>query len=244
MKQRFNIVVPMAGRGSRFTEQGYTDSKPFIDVNGKPMIQRVIENLGIEFDKNYMFVLVCLQEDFDKYDFHQFKDIIGHDSYDVIILDDVTEGAAQTILQAKDLINDDTPLLTLNTDQMIDYNIDMWKSFERFDGGIPCFWGDSEDWSYARCGQDGYVEEVAEKKVISNDATAGYYYWKKGSDFVKYAEQMIEDNSRTNGEFYVAPVYNWAIKDGKKIAIYMVDEIYELGTPEYLENYLEKNTTM
>ena len=238
MKQQFNIVIPMAGRGSRFTEQGYTDSKPFIDVNGKPMIQRVIENLGIEFDKNYMFVLVCLQEDFDKYDFHQFKDIIGHDSYDVVILDDVTEGAAQTILQAKDLINDDTPLLTLNTDQMIEYDTDMWKSFERFDGGIPCFWGDSEDWSYARCGQDGYVEEVAEKKVISNDATAGYYYWSKGSDFVKYAEQMIEDNSRTNGEFYVAPVYNWAIKDGKKIAIYMVDKVYELGTPEYLEKYI------
>ena len=150
MKQQFNIVIPMAGRGSRFTEQGYTDSKPFIDVNGKPMIQRVIENLGIEFDKNYMFVLVCLQEDFDKYDFYQFKDIIGHDSYDVVILDDVTEGAAQTILQAKDLINDDTPLLTLNTDQMIEYDTDMWKSFERFDGGIPCFWGDSEDWSYAK----------------------------------------------------------------------------------------------
>ena len=238
MKQQFNIVIPMAGRGSRFTEQGYTDSKPFIDVNGKPMIQRVIENLGIEFDKNYMFVLVCLQEDFDKYDFHQFKDIIGHDSYDVVILDDVNEGAAQTILQAKDLINDDTPLLTLNTDQMIEYDTDMWKSFERFDGGIPCFWGDSGDWSYARCGQDGYVEEVAEKKVISNDATAGYYYWSKGSDFVKYAEQMIEDNSRTNGEFYVAPVYNWAIKDGKKIAIYMVDKVYELGTPEYLEKYI------
>ncbi|MGA0276910.1 MAG: glycosyl transferase family 2, partial [Candidatus Kariarchaeum pelagius] len=70
------------------------------------------------------------------------------------------------------------------------------------------------------------------------NATAGYYYWKKGSDFVKYAEQMIHDNSRTNGEFYVAPVYNWAIKDGKKIGIGMVDEIYELGTPEYLENYL------
>ena len=238
MKQQFNIVIPMAGRGSRFTEQGYTDSKPFIDVNGKPMIQRVIENLGIEFDKNYMFVLVCLQEDFDKYDFHQFKDIIGHDSYDVVILDDVTEGAAQTILQAKDLINDDTPLLTLNTDQMIEYDTDMWKSFERFDGGIPCFWGDSEDWSYAKILDNGYVQEVAEKKVISNNATAGYYYWKKGSDFVKYAEQMIEQNSRTNGEFYVAPVYNWAIRDGKKIGIGMVDEIYELGTPEYLEEYL------
>ena len=245
MKQKFNIVIPMAGRGSRFIEQGYMDSKPFIDVNGKPMIQRVIENLGIEFDKNYMFVLVCLQEDFDKYDFHQFKDIIGHDSYDVVILDDITEGAAQTILQAKDLINDDTPLLTLNTDQMIDYNPEkMWGIAEQFDGYIPCFWGDSKDWSYARTLDNGYVQEVAEKKVISNNATAGYYYWSKGSDFVKYAEQMIEDNSRTNGEFYVAPVYNWAIKDGKKIGIGMVDKVYELGTPEYLERYLEENNNM
>ena len=238
MKQHFNIVVPMAGRGSRFTEQGYTDSKPFIDVNGKPMIQRVIENLNIEFDSNYEFVIICLQEDFDKYDFRIFDDIIGHTEYKVICLEDVTEGAAQTLLEAKDIIDNDTPMLSFNTDQMVEYDKNMWKSFEQFDGGIPCFWGNSDDWSYVRCSQDGYVKEVAEKKVISNDATAGYYYWSKGSDFVKYAEQMIEENSRTNNEFYVAPVYNWAIKDGKKIAIYMVDKIYELGTPEYLEEYL------
>ena len=245
MKQRFNIVVPMAGRGSRFTEQGYTDSKPFIDVNGKPMIQRVIENLGIEFDKNYMFVLVCLQEDFDKYDFHQFKDIIGHDSYDVVILDDVTEGAAQTILQAKDLINDDTPLMTMNSDQLVDWDVErLFEMCEQFDGVIPCFYGEGNAWSYARTLDNGYVQEVAEKKVISNNATAGYYYWKKGSDFVKYAEQMIEQNSRTNGEFYVAPVYNWAILDGKKIGVGMVDKVYELGTPEYLERYLEENNIM
>ena len=245
MKQKFNIVIPMAGRGSRFTEQGYTDSKPFIDVNGKPMIQRVIENLGIEFDKNYMFILICLKEDFEKYDFTQFDHIIGHYSYDIIILDDVTEGAAQTILTAKELINNDTPMLSLNTYQMIDYNSEhMWTIAEHYDGYIPCFWGDSEDWSYAKTLDNGYVQEVAEKKVISNNATAGYYYWKKGSDFVKYAEQMIEQNSRTNGEFYVAPVYNWAIKDGKKIGIGMVDEIYELGTPEYLEKYLEENNSM
>jgi len=238
MKQHFNIVVPMAGRGSRFTEQGYTDSKPFIDVNGKPMIQRVIENLNIEFDSNYEFVIICLQEDFDKYDFRIFDDIIGHTEYKVICLEDVTEGAAQTLLEAKDIIDNDTPMLSFNTDQMVEYDKNMWKSFEQFDGGIPCYWGNSDDWSYARCSQDGYVEEVAEKKVISNDATAGYYYWSKGSDYVKYARQMIEENSRTNNEFYVAPVYNWAIKDGKKIAIYMVDKIYELGTPEYLEEYL------
>ena len=238
MKQEFNIVVPMAGRGSRFTEQGYTDSKPFIDVNGKPMIQRVIENLNIEFDSNYEFVIICLQEDFDKYDFRIFDDIIGHTEYKVICLEDVTEGAAQTLLEAKDIIDSDIPMLSFNTDQMIDYNPKMFEIAKQFDGYIPCFWGDSKDWSYARTLDNGYVQEVAEKKVISNNATAGYYYWRKGSDYVKYAEQMIEENSRSNGEFYVAPVYNWAIQDGKKIGICIVDEIYELGTPEYLEEYL------
>ena len=199
----------MAGRGSRFEEQGYTDKKPFIDVNGKPMIHRVIENLGMEFDKEYMFILICLQEDFDKYDFTEFEKVIGHNSYDVVILDDVTEGAAQTVLTAKDLINDDTPLMTMNSDQLVEWDVvDLFEDCKRFDALIPCFYGEGNAWSYARCGQDGYVEEVA------------------------------EDNSRTNGEFYVAPVYNWAIKDGKKIGVFMVDKLHSLGTPEDLKEYL------
>jgi len=239
MKQKCNILIPMAGRGSRFEEQGYTDKKPFIDVNGKPMIHRVIENLGMEFDKEYMFILICLQEDFDKYDFTEFEKVIGHNSYDVVILDDITEGAAQTILQAKDLINDDTPLMTMNSDQLVDWDIErLFEMCEQFDGVIPCFYGEGNAWSYARTLDNGYVQEVAEKKQISKYATAGYYYWKKGSDFVKYAEQMIEDNSRTNGEFYVAPVYNWAVKDGKRVGVFMVDKCYSLGTPEDLEEYL------
>ena len=239
MKQKCNILIPMAGRGSRFEEQGYTDKKPFIDVNGKPMIHRVIKNLGMEFDKEYMFILICLQEDFDKYDFTEFEKVIGHNSYDVVILDDVTEGAAQTVLTAKDLINDDTPLMTMNSDQLVDWDIErLFEMCEQFDGVIPCFYGEGNAWSYARTLDNGYVQEVAEKKQISNYATAGYYYWKKGSDFVKYAEQMIKDNSRTNGEFYVAPVYNWAVKDGKRVGVFMVDRCYSLGTPEDLQEYL------
>ena len=239
MKQKCNVLIPMAGRGSRFEEQGYTDKKPFIDVNGKPMIHRVIENLGMEFDKEYMFIMICLQEDFDKYDFTEFEKVIGHNSYDVVILDDITEGAAQTILQAKDLINDDTPLMTMNSDQLVDWDVEkLFEMCEQFDGVIPCFYGEGNAWSYARTLDNGYVQEVAEKKQISKYATAGYYYWKKGSDFVKYAEQMIEDNSRTNGEFYVAPVYNWAVKDGKRVGVFMVDKCYSLGTPEDLEEYL------
>jgi len=241
MKQKCNILIPMAGRGSRFEEQGYTDKKPFIDVNGKPMIHRVIKNLGMEFDKEYMFILICLQEDYDKYDFTQFEKVIGHNSYDVVILDDVTEGAAQTILQAKHLINDDTPLMTMNSDQLVDWDIErLFEMCEQFDGVIPCFYGEGNAWSYARTLDNGYVQEVAEKKQISKYATAGYYYWKKGSDFVKYAEQMIHDNSRTNGEFYVAPVYNWAVRDGKRVGVFMVDKCYSLGTPEDLEEYLSE----
>ena len=241
MKQKCNILIPMAGRGSRFEEQGYTDKKPFIDVNGKPMIHRVIKNLGMEFDKEYLFILVCLQEDYDKYDFSEFEKVIGHNSYDVVILDDVTEGAAQTVLTAKHLINDDTPLMTMNSDQLVDWNVEeMFERAQHYDALIPCFYGEGNAWSYARTLDNGYVQEVAEKKQISNNATAGYYYWKKGSDFVKYAEQMIKDNSRTNGEFYVAPVYNWAIKDGKKVGIYMVDKLYSLGTPEDLQEYLSE----
>ena len=228
----------MAGRGSRFNEQGYIDSKPFIDISGKPMIQRVIENLNIEFDEQYEFVIICLREDYDRYDFSKFQDWIGHKGYDVVVLDDVTEGAAQTVLMAKDLIDNNIPLMTMNSDQMIDYNPkETFELFGKFDGGIPCFYGEGVEWSYAKT-QDGFVTEVAEKVEISNNATAGYYYWSKGSDYVKYAEQMIEENSRTNNEFYVAPVYNWAIKDGKKIVISMVEKMYELGTPEYLKEYL------
>lgn len=241
MKQFFNIVIPMAGRGSRFQEQGYTDSKPFIDVNGKPMIQRVIENLNFEFNPEFKTIILCQKDDYEKYDFELFYDIIGHDNIEVVMTDGVTEGAACTLLLAKRYINNDIPLLSFNTDQMIDYDVD--KTFAKmsaYDGGIPCFWGDSTDWSYAKTDEEGLVTEVAEKKVISNDATAGYYYWAKGSDFVKYAEEMIAADDRVNNEFYIAPVYNYAIKDGKKICITQVDKVYELGTPEYLEAYLEE----
>ena len=242
MKQFFNLVVPMAGRGSRFTEEGYKDSKPFIPVIGKPMIQRVIENLNFEFVPEYKTIILCQKSDYDKYDFSIFEKIIGHNNIEIITVEEVTEGAACTLLLAKDFINNDTPMLSFNTDQMIDYNVqETFDLMRQYDGGIPCFKGNSEDWSYAKTDRFGFVRQVAEKKVISNNATAGYYYWSKGSDFVKYAEQMIAANDRVNNEFYVAPVYNYAVMDGKLITITNVDEIYELGTPFYLKKYLAES---
>ena len=239
MKQFFNIVLPMAGRGSRFRQQGYKDSKPFIDVEGKPMIQRVIENLNIEFDKNFKFIILCQEADYLDYDFSIFNKMIGHDNIEIVKLKGITEGAACTLLTAKEFIDNKVPLLSFNSDQMIDYDPnETYSRLSLHDGGMPCFKGEGIKWSYAKTDEDGYVIEVAEKKQISNDATAGYYYWSRGSDFVKFAEQMIEADDRLNNEFYVAPVYNYAVKAGKRIVITQVDKVYQMGTPEDLEEYL------
>ena len=239
MKQFFNIVLPMAGRGSRFRQQGYKDSKPFIDVKGKPMIQRVIENLNIEFDKNFKFIILCQEADYLDYDFSIFNKMIGHDNIEIVKLKGITEGAACTLLTAKEYIDNKVPLLSFNSDQMIDYDPnETYSRLSLHDGGMPCFKGEGPKWSYAKTDEDGYVIEVAEKKQISNDATAGYYYWSRGSDFVKFAEQMIEADDRLNNEFYVAPVYNYAIKAGKRIVITQVDKVYQMGTPEDLQEYL------
>jgi dTDP-glucose pyrophosphorylase len=240
-EQAANILIPMAGIGSRFKDAGYEDSKPFIDVNGKPMIQRVIENLNIKFTDRFKFIIICLRDDYEKYDFTMFKEIIGHDKYDVVILDDVTDGAAQSALMAKDFIDNDAPLLIFNSDQLIEYDARITYSiFKNIHGGILTFYGEGTDWSYTALDKRGFVKKVAEKQQISNHATAGYYYWEKGSDFVKYSEKMIANNERHGNtkEFYIAPVYNLAIQDGKKIIIHAVDKIHHLGTPEYLEEYL------
>ena len=162
MKQFFNIVLPMAGRGSRFRQKGYKNSKPFIDVEGKPMIQRVVENLNIEFDKNFKFIILCQKADFEEYDFSLFNKMIGHDNIEVIKLDGITEGAACTLLTAKEFINNRVPLLSFNSDQMIDYNpSETFSRLSLHDGGMPCFKGEGPKWSYAKTDEEGYVTEVA-----------------------------------------------------------------------------------
>lgn len=243
MKQFMNIILPMAGLGSRFKEQGYTDSKPFIDVLGTPMVKKVIDNLQIEFNKNFHFIIICLSEDNLKYNIEEyFNHLYPESNLKVIILDKLTDGATQTVLTAAEYIDNDIPLLTFNSDQLIDYTPELcFSELKKYDAGMLCFIGSGNKWSYAKLNEEKLVIEVAEKTQISNTATAGYYYWNKGSDFVKYAKQMIQNNDTTKGEFYIAPVYNYAIKDGLKIGISMVDRIHQLGTPEDLEYYLKNN---
>jgi NDP-sugar pyrophosphorylase family protein len=232
-----NILIPMAGEGSRFKKEGYTFPKPLIEVNGKPMIQCVVENL--DFDANYIFLV--RNEHLSKYNIESVLKFVTNGRYDIVPVEKLTEGAACTALLAKDLINNDDELLIANSDQIIEYskeNFNTIRRFTNFNASVFTFRAVHPKWSFVKTNSRGVVTEVAEKNPISDIATCGIYYYRKGSDFVKYAEEMIEKDVRVNNEFYIAPVYNELILDEKTLVPFFVDRMHGLGTPEDLKKYL------
>ena len=235
---RMNILIPMAGAGKRFFDAGYIFPKPLIEIDNKPMIQWVIESLNLK--ANYIFIIQ--KEHQEKYNIKSVLKIL-QPNCKIIELDHLTEGAACTTLLAREFINNNDPLIIANSDQYINWNSS--KAFYDFnsknlDGAILTFEAIHPKWSYAKCNNEGFVTEVAEKKVISRNATVGVYYWKHGSDYVKSAEEMIKKNIRVNNEFYVCPVYNEFLLKNKKIKIHKVDKMWGLGTPEDLNNFIQK----
>lgn len=233
----FNILIPMAGAGSRFSSAGYTFPKPLIEVNHKPMIQVVIENLNI----SAKFIYIVQKEHYEKYNLKYLLNLITPNC-EIVQVDGVTEGAACTTLLAKEYINNDKHLVIANSDQFVEWDSNGFyysMTNDNLDGGMLTFKATHPKWSFAKLDENGYITEIAEKKPISDIATVGIYYWDKGSEYVKYAEQMIEKNIRVNNEFYVAPVYNEAILDGLKFKPYNITKMWGLGTPEDLKNFLE-----
>ena len=240
--KNLNILIPMAGLGSRFSKQGYVFPKPLIEVKGKPMIQLVVENLNI--DSQYTFIV--LQEHIEKYNIDKMLKLIKPDC-NIVITDGITEGAASTTLLAKEFINNENPLVIANSDQYFEWNPrEVIYSFmnKNIDGGILTFPSTHPKWSYAKINETGNVVEVAEKNPISNHATVGVYFWTHGSDYVTSAEEMIDKNIRVNNEFYVCPVYNQAIENDKKIVIKDIDKMWGIGTPEDLETFLRENSDL
>jgi beta-phosphoglucomutase-like phosphatase (HAD superfamily)/dTDP-glucose pyrophosphorylase len=235
-----NILIPMAGSGSRFSKAGYKDPKPLIDVNGKPMIQRVVENIAIP--GNYIFIVQA--EHYEKYSLESaLKNLVP--GCLIVQVDGVTDGAARTALLATEYVNNSRPLVIANSDQLL-----QWDSSDFIsqllevgaDGNMALFLANEDKWSYAKI-KNNRIVEVAEKVVISNNASTGVYGWAKGSDYVKYAKQMIEKDIRVNNEFYICPVYNEAIQDNKRILPIFVEKMYGLGTPEDLEKYIADITS-
>lgn len=234
---KMNVLIPMAGAGSRFEKAGYTFPKPLIDVRGKPMIQWVVDNLNVE--AKYIFIVQ--KSHFEKYN---LKETLNNfcPNNEIVQVDGITEGAACTTLLAKTFIDKDEPLIIANSDQFVEWNNEEFiytSTTGDLDGNILTFKSTHPKWSYVKLNDSGYVTEVAEKRPISDVATVGIYYWRRGSDYVKYAEQMIRKNIRVNNEFYVCPVFNEAIDDGKRIRTFNIEKMWGLGTPEDLEYFLK-----
>lgn len=235
-----NIVIPMAGRGSRFSDAGYKMPKPLIDMNGKYMIEVVTNNIRPNCE--YQFIYLCLQEHLERYDLASRLRKI-EPNCKIVAVEQVTEGAACTVLLAEKEINNEDGLMIANSDQYIDIDINCYlDKMNGADGLIMTMGADDPKWSYIKFDASGYVKEVREKEVISSEATVGIYNFRKGSDFVKYAHEMIDEDLRVNGEFYVAPVYNKLIAVEKKIVFYNVGSVgkgmYGLGTPKDLEFFM------
>lgn len=231
-----NIVIPMAGRGSRFSEAGYTMPKPLIDVFGHPMIEYVTRNIKPSCE--HKFIYICQEEHLKKYNLAEELERMAP-GCEIITVNHITEGAACTVLLAEKCIDNDDKLMIANSDQFVNINInDYLCEMNEKDGLIMTMPSDNPKWSFINYNEEGEVTMVREKEVISNEATVGIYNYKHGSDFVKYANQMIEKNIRVNNEFYVAPVYNEMIEAGKKIVYYNVGaSMYGLGIPSDLEYF-------
>ena len=233
------VLIPMAGEGSRFAKAGYDKPKPLIDVVGMPMIARVVENL--RFDAEYIFLIRSHHLDMYPDLIPTLRDATGG-RFQIVKVDALTEGAACTALLAKEHIDTEEDLLIANSDQIIEWNSDNFMALKwhaDLDGIVLCFRDTNPKWSFVRTAKNNLVVEVAEKKPISDIATCGIYWYRRGADFVRLAESMISKNIRVNGEFYIAPVYNELIAEGGKLVTYFVEKMHGIGTPEDLQEYLE-----
>lgn len=234
------VVIPMAGLGSRFSMVGYEHPKPLIHIHGKPMIKWVIDNLNLS-GARYIFIVRKEHIDHPKW---MLKEMLEKyvPGCTIVVTDSLTEGPACSVLLAEHELDPTIPLLIANSDQFLEWdaNAFLYES-KNVDGCISIFeQNDPNDkkWSYVKINETGMVTDVREKEPISTNASTGIYYWTKAGDFIKYTKQMIAKNIRVNNEFYVCPVYNEAILDGKKIKVSKCKKMWGLGVPADLDHFI------
>ena len=233
------VVIPMAGDGTRFVMEGFCTPKPLIDVNGKPMIEWVIDNMNLAGAK-YVFVVRSSHLENPEWKLRQrLEDSVP--GCVIVTSDYLTRGPAETVLLAESVIDANKPMLIANSDQFLEWDVNAFMyECQQIDGSISVFrQHDKNDkkWSYVKLDDNGLVTDVQEKVPISDIASTGVYYWKKSGDYIKYAKRMIEKDIRVNNEFYCAPVYNEAIADGKQIKVSFCKKMWGLGIPQDLKEF-------
>ena len=231
------VVIPLAGSGSSYERAGYNFPKFLVDIAGKPMIQWVVENINVE--GKYIFILK--KSDFEKYNLKYMFQLLVKD-FEIILLNEETDGAARTVLKAKNLINNEYPLAIVNGDQYMKWNSNEFfyaMAADECDGGLVTFKSTHPQFSFVKTGDDGFVKECSEKKPISDDATAGVYYFREGKSFVEAANQMIDKKITVDDQYFVCPVYNELILDGNKIRKFDIEKVWSFSVPEGLEYFIK-----
>ena len=236
---KFNLLLPIAGKGNRFVEKGYSIPKPLIPVSdGKILVEKSLESVNIE-DANLIFIV--RKEHIDNFGIDsRLKQTFINNTVTVVSVDYDTEGALSSCLLAKEYINNLLPLVIFTPDCLFEPAFDIDKAPDEVSGVVATFTSNSPAHSYVILDDDGFVTKAAEKKVISNNAVGGLYCYKQGSLFVRYAEESINKKDKTKGEYYICPVYNLLIRDGHKIIVDKNEKHFILGTPEGLEDYKNK----
>ena len=237
-----NILLPMSGRGLRMQEE-FNDPKPLILIEGKPMVIRVLESLQSIITTDANIILIAQQAHVDKYP-HIFNELKTRFNANIVTVNHVTDGAACSVLAARKLIQNDNPLFISNADQILDmdYTTLMDDFYARkLAGSIVTFTHDSPSLSYVKLDNNEYVIDIAEKKVISNYATAGIYLFQSGKQFINATVDMIANADKANNEYYVAPAYKYIINDNSnKVGIINIEasKVHDLGKPDLLKQYI------
>jgi NDP-sugar pyrophosphorylase family protein len=231
--RKLNIIIPMAGRGQRFIDAGYTTPKPLMRIDGELIIKKIIDTMRIS---DCQFIFIVRKDHCDEFELDK-RLLEIEPSAKIIKINEITQGAICTVLLAKEYFNNENPVIIKDCDQIVNWDPLHFMELvlrNNADGAIVNIHTDSPNYSFSRINSKGHITETAEKSLISNHGSVGIYYFNKGIDLIKYAERMIEKNLRVNNEFYTSPVYNQLIQAGKNILHYPIAEMFQLGTPEDL----------
>ena len=235
------VVLPMAGRGSRFEGSGYLRPKPLILVNGIPMFIKSLESIrGMCYSK---LIVVALKEHEEMFNIGGYLSRYGISNIVLLLLDQVTEGQLCTVLAAKEWIDTEEDLLIMGSDTIVKSNMyrDIVQKIPICQGIISVADMPGDRWSFALTDTQGKVLRVAEKQRISSYAGTGMYHFTNGRHFVRHSEQMMRNNETTRGEYYVMPLYQRMIDNGEYITISKATAMWDMGTPDALNKYLNRS---
>jgi dTDP-glucose pyrophosphorylase len=239
-----NVLVLMAGSDTRFAEAGYTFPKNLVEVDSLSLAEHVVKNTAsLRGLGKVRFLFAVRREENDRHHTGAMLQLLVPDAV-LLSVPALTAGAACTALLAVEHVDNDDPLLIANGDVIVDADLAAVVSeFQRrdLDGGIIVFRSAHPRWSHVRCNAEGFVVEAAEKRPISDLATVGLYYFRRGRDFVRAAKESIRKDAHVNNAFFVCPCYNELVLDQKKIGIHEIPTVayHSLATPEGLQAYGE-----